>query len=259
MNSIVDVFGKFETKDWITLVASLAALVVSVMSFRQKTSEGRLALRKQLTDLLEKLTDLNTKIAKFHHLRKTGDLPAHYPRLLNDQRRLLVRQAASVAEEIRNLVNPYEYLLMAGAFDGVDDIYQAEAYFNRAASGAHTPLDRGIAIRGYARFLFVQNRKQEGRERYAESLKCFLGDTDRLRHFRGDTYERWAAQEREWGDASEANHLFSLAIAEFQTLSNPARRQYETDRVRDLISEPKPGDSHAQPSAAADAPRAARR
>ena len=51
------------------------------MSFRQKAHEGRLALRKQLTDLLEKLADLNTEIAKLNYLREKK---MNYPHTILD-------------------------------------------------------------------------------------------------------------------------------------------------------------------------------
>lgn len=236
--SVVQFFDEFEPKDWLTFTASIAAIMLSILSFRQKAHEVRLALRSQLTDLLEKLSDLNTEVAKFNYQREKKDeeYPPHYPRLLNDQRRFLVRQAAFVAAQIARLVSPYEYLVMAGAFDAVDDIFQAEHFYSVAASRASDLLDRGIAVRAYARFLFVQSRIPEGREQYARALDCFRGDVDRLKHFRGDTYERWAAQEFEWSNPTESHRLLELAIPEFESLSNPSRRRYEVERVRDLLA-----------------------
>ena len=53
---------------------------LSILSFRQKAHEGRLALRKQITDL-------NTEIAKLNYLReKKDELPPHYLRLLKEIR-----------------------------------------------------------------------------------------------------------------------------------------------------------------------------
>src|SRR5258708_35371352 len=89
---ILEALATFQTRDWITLVASLGALILPVLTLCQKSGESRLALRKQLTDLLEKLTELNTEVAKFR--TKRDDYPANYIPLLNDQRRFLVRQAA---------------------------------------------------------------------------------------------------------------------------------------------------------------------
>lgn len=67
---IKKVFESFEAKDWITLFASISALIFSLLTFRQKAVEGGAALRKQLTDFLEKLSSLNTEISKYRTSQK---------------------------------------------------------------------------------------------------------------------------------------------------------------------------------------------
>jgi hypothetical protein len=246
LNRLVGFFARFDPKDWITLTASLLAILLSILSFRQRTGEGRLALRKQLTDLLEKLTELNTEIAKFRHLRsKKDEYPPNYDRLLNDQRRFLVRQAAFVASQIKDMISPYEYLVMAGAFDGVDDAFQAERYYQLATSNADDPLDRGIAVRGYARYLFIHGRTEEGRTQFIKAVECFNGESDLLHHYRADTYERWANQERDWSSEVEVNRLLEQASTEYGKLNNPTRRKYETERVLGLL--PQPRDNEEPP------------
>jgi tetratricopeptide (TPR) repeat protein len=233
---IANFFSKLEPKDWATLIISVTALFFSILSFRQKAGEGRLALRRQLTDLLEKLTEMNTEIAKSNHLKE--EYPPHFGRLLNDQRRFLVRQAAFVASKISDLVSPYEYLVVAGAFDGVDDTYQAERFY-QLATKADDPLDRGISIRAYARYLFNQGRAEEARRYYSEALNCVKGESDRQRHFRGDTYERWATLEREWGNVEDASKLLKEAASEYGALAHPGKRTFEVERIRALVKAPK--------------------
>src|SRR5262249_2086476 len=200
---ITEFFTTLQPKDWLTLAASLSAFVVSILSFRQKSAESRLALRKQLTDLLEKLTDLNTEVAKFRANKK--DYPPNYPGLLNDQRRFLARQAVFIAGQIAQLVSPYEYLVLAGSFDDINDWSQSEHYFHLAIATASNPLDRGIAIGGYGRYLYGHGRVDDARKQYSSAIQCFQGDSDRIRVFRADTYERWAGHEREWSGPAEAN------------------------------------------------------
>ena len=238
VTKIVEFFAAFQPKDWATLLISTFALVFSILSFRQKAGEGRLALRKQLTDLLEKLTELNTEVSKFRYLReKKDEYPPNYIGLLNDQRRFIVRQAAFVASKIRNFVSPYEYLVIAGGFDSIDDTYQAESFY-QLASKTDDLLDRGIAIRGYARYLFNRGRIEEAREHYSGAVECFKGESDHLRFSRGETYERWAGQEREWENKTEANSLLERAIAEYKSLTNPARQTREVERITTLLPTP---------------------
>ena len=80
------------------IVASLAALGFSYAGYRQRDKEGQLGMRKQLTDLLEKLTDLNLERSKVKS--KPEEYSPNYLGLLNDQRRFLVRQTAYLAEQI---------------------------------------------------------------------------------------------------------------------------------------------------------------
>jgi tetratricopeptide (TPR) repeat protein len=232
LTKIMEFFSTLQPKDWTTLVVSTFALVFSIFSLRQKAGEARLARREQLTDLLQKLSELNTEVSTYRALReaKKDEYPPNYVGLINDQRRFLVRQAAFVAAKIKRLVSPYEYLIIAGGFDSIDDTYQAE-YFYQLASKTKDQIDRGIAIRGYGRYLFNRGRTEEARQYYSRALEAFKGDSDHLRHARGDTYERWAAHEREWGHPTEGDSLLEHAIAEYTTLTNPSRKSYETARV----------------------------
>src|SRR4051812_5995225 len=105
MNHLEHFFSTLQSKDWITLLASVSALIFSLLTFRQKKGEGQLALRKQLTELLEKLSELNTEISKYRSAQsKQNDYPANYVALMNDQRRLLVRQADFMSSKIPKLV-----------------------------------------------------------------------------------------------------------------------------------------------------------
>jgi len=216
-------------KDWIALMVSGLALALSLLSFRQKSTESRLTLRKQLTDLFEKLTTLNTEFARFK--TNKDNYPPGYPGLLGDQRRFFVRQASFIASQIRTLVSPFEYLLLAGGHDDINDWAQAEHFFQLAISSAADRIDRGIAIRGYGRYLFGHGRLTEARVQYAESLHCFNGSADRVRVFRAETFERWAGNESEWGNKKEADRLLEQAMTEFRQLENPVRREYEVRRV----------------------------
>ena len=166
LDLLVAFLNKLEAKDWITMVASLIALAVSVLSYRQRSSEGRLALRKQLTDVLEKLSEMNTEAAM--HRLKPDEYPVNYGGLLNDKRRFLVRQATFLIESVGNLVSPYEYLLVAGAYGDINDTFQAEAYFVQAMHASDDPIDKGIAIRGFARFLFAQGPSRHSPFHYTQ-------------------------------------------------------------------------------------------
>jgi hypothetical protein len=226
-------FKSFEPKDWLSFAASGAALVFSLLSFFQKRSETSQARRKQLTDVLQKLSDLSTEIAKFKSLEKKEGYPPNYPNLINDQRRFLVRQAAYISQSIRRLVSPYEYLVMAGAFDEINDVEEAERFYKIASKAKHS-FDRGIAVRAYARFLFLQGNETDARQNFKNAVSL-VGETDRHKIYRGDTYERWAILEEEWSNADETKKLLKLALAEYGTLKHPNRRRVEVKRIEEKL------------------------
>lgn len=232
---ITEFASKLEAKDWITLTFSAFALLISVLSFLQKSKDSRLALRKQLTDLCEKLTLLNTEAAKFE--AKPNDYPSGYTGMLNDQRRFFVRQAAFIADEIPDLVSPFEYLLIAGGLDDINDWGQAEEFFRLAKSTATNSIDRGLAMRKYGRYLYGHGKRELAREELGKALECFGGSTDRVRVFRANTLIRWHEDEIGWTtDNSEALRLLEQAEHEYQQLNNSLHRDREVDHVRALIS-----------------------
>jgi hypothetical protein len=234
--SLPDTLAKLEPKDWITLCASMSALGVSLLSYWQRSGEGKFALRKQLTDIFEKLTSLNIEAQKF---RADGSgYPPNYLRLLNDQRRFFVRQASYITRRIRSLVTPYEYLLIAGGFDDIDDPDQAEYYYRLAIDSAAQAMDRGIALRGYGRYLFSQglDRLGDARRYFQRSAEAFSESNDRHVVYRADTYERWSNLEREWGHTEEATKHLRRAATEFGQLSNPGRRRLELERLRTVMA-----------------------
>jgi hypothetical protein len=235
MAQLIDFFQSFEAKDWITFFASLAAFVMSLLSFFQKTREGQQSLRKQLTEVLQKLSDFNIEVAKFNSLPDKTAYPPNFRGLISDQRRFLTRQAAYFSERIPDLVSPYEYLVMAWAFDDTDDVEQADHFFDLASRKQRNKIDQGIALRSYARFQFSQHLLDEGRANYNTALACFQGESDRLCFYRGVTYERWADQEDDWSNRDKATQLLQLAKTEYTKIKKTRRRDSEVRRVEERI------------------------
>ena len=108
---------------------------------------------------------------------------------------------------------------------------------NLAINKAHEPVDRGIALRQYARYLFAQENLEEGRRRFLEAVDCFDGDSDLSRSYRGNSYERWAHREADWGKWDDADEKLRMALENFGRLANPTRRRNETERVKKLREE----------------------
>src|ERR1700722_5170643 len=105
-------YDQLEPKDRVTvsigtvaLVFSALSFIIAIASFRQKTREGRYALRKQLTDTVQKLLELNTEYSK--STLDESKYPRNYGSLINDQRRFHARQAELMTGQIRRLVSKW--------------------------------------------------------------------------------------------------------------------------------------------------------
>jgi hypothetical protein len=241
-------FQQLQAKDWITLVASLSAVTFSALSYWQRSSAGKLILRKQLTDAIERLTDINADVAKYHAFsreKRESDFPPNYVSLLNSQRRFIVRQAEFLSRRIRSLVSPYEYLLIASAFDSLNESMRAEEFFRRASDTTEA-IDRGIALRTHGRYLFGRGLPDEGRKKFEEALIAFAGESDHFRICRGHTFERWATQESERGDPECCGRLLGNAVREYTSIENPSRRGHEIGRVTPQLPETQPAYSGEQ-------------
>jgi tetratricopeptide (TPR) repeat protein len=148
--------------------------------------------------------------------------------------RFLARQAAHLAGLVRNLVSPYERMIIADAFANVDDFEAADAWYLRALGDAEDPIDRCVVARNYARFLFADGDLDRGRHWFSSAVSQLTGDSDRHLTYRADTYERWATLESEWSNGDRATQCLESARAEFARLQNIGRRTRELARLEKL-------------------------
>jgi len=214
----------FETKDYVTLFSALTALIFSSLSLFQKRRETTASERKQLSEILSKLVDLNLQVATFNANALASGMPPNTPGILGDHRRFLVRQAAFLSQEPGLRVSSYEFLIIAWAFDEIDDYEQAEAFFLKAAQTNSDWMSPGLALRSYARFLYKQGDIEKARKQYEASVTAFGTRHDRARYYRGDTYARWAMQELS-SDIPHAQLLFDKGEAEFNAERNTSAKQ----------------------------------
>jgi tetratricopeptide (TPR) repeat protein len=214
----------WQTKDTVTLVASIIALVFSIITLYQKKLDKNAAMRKQLTDTLEKLTMLNIENEKFN-IDKTG-FPTNYAGLLNDQRRFFVRQAAAIAKEITGLVYPFEWSIIAWSYNRIDETEEAGEFFQLAMKNAKTAIDKGLANRSYAVFLSQEKSREDAAPYFTKALKELAGNNDRLISYRAETYKRWA-NTFEKNTKTLYNSFLLKAIEELRSLANKQRSEAE--------------------------------
>lgn len=226
--------GLFELKDLVTVTVSFGALIVSLAGFFQRSAEAKIGLRKQLTDVLGELHKVNVELFKSNDPMTRDKYPENFGRMISDQKRFLVRQAKHLAEQIPRLVSPYENMALAVGFDDIDDIPQAETFFAHALERTSGEFETVIVHRQYARFLFRQGRAGEARSHFQEASRILLGSTDRHLIYQGDTFERWARAEKEFGDRSKVIDLLNQAEGIFEQIGSAGGKRRQMQRLNSL-------------------------
>jgi hypothetical protein len=226
----------FELKDGITLAISVAAFTISSLGYFQKRTESKQVLRKQLTDVLKELAELNLKVASFQALEKKDGYPSNYTGLISDQRRFFVRQAAGLSDVLGDrMVSPHEKNLIAGTFDNMDYVEEAARFFKSAAENS-SGIDRGLALRNYGRFLYNQGLFADGEKQFNDSIAAFAGSDDRNCYYRCTTYQRWAEIEFNRRSVERAKQLLDLAKTETEIFKNTRRKESEQKQIDSLMA-----------------------
>lgn len=217
----LNAWNKAEPKDLITFGASMAAIFISTMTYFQRASEAKSGSRKHLTDIIEKLHETNVEQAKWRDKDLRKEFPRDYDRLIGDRRRFLVRQAKYLVEQVPGLVSPYERGLVAMGLESIDDTTEANEWFRAAIKYAHNEFDKLIVLRQYGRFLFRTGRVNEGRKQFNKATNLLCYGSDRNNVYQGDTYERWAQLEYDFGDKNRVAELLDHANIEYRKVSPP--------------------------------------
>ncbi len=223
----------WEPKDTITTTFSVAAFAVSMVSIIQKVLETRQTRRKQLTDVLKELSELNLKNATFQSLENRDGYPQNYTALIGDQRRFFVRQAAGLSDLLGNkFVSSHEKNLIAITFAELDYFEEASRFFRSAAEYCPPGVERGLALRNLARFLYMRGTFDEGQQRYETAISAFQSIGDASAYYRTTTYYRWAEAARDFKrDHPQALWASDRAIEEANRIKNEKRKGEEIGRI----------------------------
>ena len=146
---IQDLIAKFlflERKDKFTLIVSIAAAVISLISlltgFFQKRSDAQQTIRSSLTDVIKYLdyllneeNELETKSSKFSEANRLNRRP-----YLNGRKRFLARSAIALMEQLpKKMITDFEYNSVADVFRDIDEYEQANIYYKKGINRATVP------------------------------------------------------------------------------------------------------------------------
>ena len=242
----MEILNSLQPKDSFALLFSCLALIVSIISFvvtlLQKKGETERGLRLELSNVLEKLSDIEVVMAQDGPGHLGGDLPAQSNRTIRGvktiQRRYLTSKADFIVKRVpAALVTDGELLVLALAYAAIDDFSKAEEYWRKCIDTAVTPLHKAVNLRMFARFCFFVKSAEEGRRQFASAVELASDATDASKYSKGTTYEVWAAAEAQAGFHDEAENKLKIAKVIFESISwrllrNRGLEQFaQTERV----------------------------
>lgn len=234
ISALVSHFSR-HMNEWVSAVAVLFSIASLVISNNISQIQEERVLRSELTDTLDKLATIQIEALRIQS-EFTADINNAATQALvqqalvafNTQNVNLLQQAITLANRIPSFVTWIDYSIIAQASQNFGDMLLAETYYQRAIEKASTNYDKGIAIRGYAGFLFAQNRLEEARvqiQAAVDTLENLEGSPEYRSFTLGFTYQNWAISEAMVGQTEEAERLLRQSCEMYGTIQNSAARQ----------------------------------
>jgi hypothetical protein len=236
-------------KDWITVLISCLALLVSVVTYLLLTREDKRGTRQALTDTLTALGEVSLAMTKLkiENPSASNDVMS-LRRTYNSQRRYLANHAEFLLDRIPELSADIDHNMLAVAFEAIGDLARAEEHWGACVARSPSDALRAMNLRGFARFLFYRGNPSVGRQKYEESLQVNLPDNDPGRRIRADTFALWFATEREFGFLQEADRRRESAVAEARRIGHQGMQREMLRYIEDLASRPQALEPVAEPA-----------
>jgi tetratricopeptide (TPR) repeat protein len=216
-----------DTKDLISVSLSVLAFILSgsatVISIIRARQEKQRAIKREITETLGRIVSTALDSAKAYRETAQSD-PAYFQAvssILNQQNTFLLNQATYLAEQVPTLMTAVEYNTIASATASAGDLIAADRYYRKAVDVAPNGYFKALALRSYATFLFPQQRFDEARRLFKQSVALIAGTGDFVHFTNGFTYQMWA-----WNEANvahskaQADVYFEIAANEFMAIEN---------------------------------------
>ena len=240
-----------DTKDIILIILSSSAFCFSIASFiltfRQRSGEGKRATRKELTDVIAAMANVNLAFAKLEldYPGSTEEKIVRFRRTYNAQRRYLADHGEFLASQIEDLVTDIDYLGLAGAFEASSNFEKAEKFYVLAVSKSPNNVLRMINLRTEALFRFRQGSAAYGRELFDKAVKLSLPDTDSIRQSVADTYLMWARAEKSAGFQEESERIRGMAKGAARRIGSTKVQKIWLEQIDSVSREDKSGSKDA--------------
>jgi hypothetical protein len=205
----------FNTKDFLNYLLSVLAFLMSLAAFIftviiQKKERKR-NIRQTLTTALNDVARVNVDVAKLLNEKEETPGTLATRKNYNTQLGTLIADADFLIHENMKIVTDIDCSLMASTYYDLGVLQKAEYYWKQCMSRGHTPLQKLIATRDYAAFLYNCNRQEEGRKQFIRAMMFKPGGNDHNWRVIADSYLLWAKAEQSLGNEKEFERLMQLA------------------------------------------------
>ena len=240
-----------DTKDLISVSLSVLAFILSgsatIISIVRARQEKQRAIKREITETLGRIVSTALDSAKAYRETAQSD-PAYFQAvssILNQQNTFLLNQATYLAEQVPTLMTAVEYNTIASATASAGDLIAADRYYKKAVDVAPNGYFRALALRSYANFLFQQQRFDEARRLFKQSVALIAGTGDFVHFTNGFTYQMWGWNEANLAHAkAQADVYFEIAANEFMAIENVQVRSDSLMRLQLARA----GDPQAHPA-----------
>jgi tetratricopeptide (TPR) repeat protein len=215
-----------EGNDLISVLAFILSLAATIISVFTNFREKQRAMKREITDLLTKISSLQIENAKLFKENASDPIFCQtVSTVLNQQNAFLLQQVAYLMDKVPELVTCVEYNSLAVASSTAGDIGTAAKYFAKAVETAPPPYYKALALRSYGVFLFTIHEFEHARNCFRNSLTMLSGGDNFARSTRGLTYQAWGWNEVNIANAPQvAGALFESAANEFRGIDNKVLR-----------------------------------
>jgi len=227
-----------ETKDIATILLSALAVILSLVAFAvsyvRGQNEQRRAIRQQLTETTDKITETQLEYAKlmFGEAKDNLAMQQAIENIMGQRTGSLLNQAVYLTTQAPSLVTAVDYNTIAIISGNAGDLVLAETNFLKAIESSPVGFARSGMTRSYAGFLFAQRRFEEGRKAFRDAATMVTGADNLARMQKGVIYLSWGWCEQNNANApKQAEGAFESANGEFSGIDNEAMRQAALARL----------------------------
>lgn len=237
----------------LALLASFAAVILSVVAtvttWSYQRGETDRSVRKQLTDVMNKLVDADNRQIELYAKRHNEEEFDAIVGELTQLRYLLAGQAAFLMDQITfSKVASVEYNELAGVYANLANFPQAIKYYELSVHRARDEdrFTHAVSARSCAQLLFSLKQLDAGRKYFEKARQSTTGHDDYDLSWTVDTLVPWAQHEVAFaGDTRKAEDLYKEAHLVTQRIRNQAIRRLLPAALPPLASIQSPTNQNA--------------